>query len=96
MNDIQPSLATLRRKIEAVRKSGGIDLSADEDLSIAVMNLVSIEEHFCFTGMKTDEPDYFDLMDEVRSMRKALLARLIDRHEGETWCIAKHLLATTM
>jgi len=24
------------------------------------------------------------------------LARLIDKHEGETWCIGKHLLATTM
>ena len=96
MNDIQPSLATLRRKIEAMRKSGGIDLSADEDLSIAVMNLISLEEHFYFTGVKTDKPEYFDLLQEVRAIRKDLLARLIDRHEGETWCITKHLLATTM
>jgi len=46
--------------------------------------------------VKTDKPEYFDLLDEVRTLRKELLARLIDRHEGETWCIAKHLLATTM
>jgi hypothetical protein len=60
------------------------------------MNLVSLEEHFFFTGMRTDSDHYFDLLDEVRSTRKALLAKLVDKHEGETWCIAKHLLATTM
>lgn len=91
-----PTLDALRRKIEALRKSGTIDLSAEEDLSIAVMNLISLEEHFFFTGMKTENDDYFRFMDEVRSTRKALLEKLIDRHEGETWCITKHLLATTM
>ncbi len=91
-----PTFDALRHKIEALRKSGTIDLSAEEDLSIAVMNLISLEEHFFFTGMKTDNPEYFDFMEEVRSTRKALLEKLIDRHEGETWCITKHLLATTM
>lgn len=91
-----PTLDALRRKIEALRNSGTIDLSAEEDLSIAVMNLISLEEHFFFTGMKTENDDYFRFMDEVRSTRKALLEKLIDRHEGETWCITKHLLATTM
>jgi hypothetical protein len=87
---------TLRRKVDAVRDAGKVDLSLDEDLSIAIMNLISLEEHFFFTGMKTDDAQYFDLLEEVRAMRKELLARMIDRHEGETWCIAKHLLATTM
>jgi len=91
-----PTFDALRRKIEALKKSGSIDLSAEEDLSIAVMNLISLEEHFFFTGMKTENPEYFDFMNEVRSTRKALLEKLIDRHEGETWCITKHLLATTM
>ena len=91
-----PTFDALRRKIEALKKSGTIDLSAEEDLSIAVMNLISLEEHFFFTGMKTENAEYFDFMDEVRSTRKALLEKLIDKHEGETWCITKHLLATTM
>ncbi len=91
-----PTFDALRHKIEALKKSGTIDLSAEEDLSIAVMNLISLEEHFYFTGMKTENPEYFDFMEEVRSTRKALLEKLIDRHEGETWCITKHLLATTM
>jgi hypothetical protein len=83
-------------RIEGLKRSGGIDLSAEEDLSVAVMNLVSLEEHFFFTGMRTGDDGYFDLLDEVRATRKVLLARLIDRHEGETWCAAKHLLATAM
>jgi len=91
-----PSFDALRRKIETLKKSGNIDLSAEEDLSIAVMNLISLEEHFFFTGMKTENAEYFDFMNEVRSTRKALLEKLIDKHEGETWCITKHLLATTM
>ncbi|OGY58100.1 MAG: hypothetical protein A3D47_00480 [Candidatus Colwellbacteria bacterium RIFCSPHIGHO2_02_FULL_43_15] len=84
------------KKIEAMKKSGEVDLSTEEDLSLAVMNLVSLEEHFFFTGVKTNKPGYFDLLGEVREVRKALLGRLIDAHEGETWCISKHLLATTM
>ena len=86
----------LLRKIEEARRSRAIDLSADEDLSIAVMNLVSLEEHFFFTGMRTGGDEYFDMLDEVRAMRKELLAKLVDRHEGESWCASKHLLATTM
>lgn len=81
---------------EAVAKVGAVDLSTEEDLSIAVMNLVSLEEHFFFTAEKTGHGGYFDLLNEVRSARKALLARLIPKTEGETWCISKHLLATTM
>ncbi len=86
----------LVKKIEALKKFGSVDLSTEEDLSIAVMNLVSLEEHLFFTGSKTEKPEYFDLISEVREARKALLGRLVSRHEGETWCISKHLLATTM
>lgn len=86
----------LVKKIEKMKKSGEIDLSTEEDLSIAVMNLISLEEHFFFTAEKTHKSEYFDLLKEVREVRKALLGRLVDRHEGETWCISKHLLATTM
>jgi len=92
----QPAFEALLQRIESLKGSKAIDLSTEEDLSIAIMNLISLEEHFFFTGVKTDKPHYFDLLQEVRAIRKDLLARLIDRHEGETWCITKHLLATTM
>ena len=78
------------------KKSAGADLSTAEDLSIAVMNLISLEEHFFFTGVKTEKNEYFDTALEVREVRKALLTKLMPNHEGETWCISKHLLAATM
>ncbi len=83
-------------KIEKIKATGGVDLSAAEDLSLAVMNLISLEEHFFFTGAKTGDGSYYDLSGEIREMRKTLLAKLMDKHEGETWCATKHLLATTM
>ncbi|MFA5870785.1 MAG: hypothetical protein WC842_02770 [Candidatus Paceibacterota bacterium] len=86
----------IKQKIEGMKKKGDVDLSLDEDLSIAIMNLVSLEEHFFFTAEKTKKDDYFDLLRETREMRKELLGKMIDAHEGETWCISKHLLATSM
>ena len=83
-------------KIEQARKEGGVDLSTAEDLSLAVMNLISLEEHFFFTAEKTKKDSYFDTAQEIRSLRKQFLAELMPNNEGETWCIAKHLLATTM
>lgn len=84
------------RKVDDMKKQDKLDLSADQDLSIAVMNLVSIEEHFFFTGAKLGKPEYFDLLAEVREMRKGLLKKLVGETEGEVWCISKHLLAASM
>lgn len=95
-NGMHNKLEDLLKKVEEMKKSGTVDLSTEEDLSLAVMNLISLEEHFFFTAEKTQKPEYFNLMGEVREMRKALLGRMVNKHEGETWCITKHLLATTM
>lgn len=92
----EKNFKNLVEKIEEIKKGKTYDLSLEEDLSIAVMNLISLEEHFFFTGVKTDKPEYFQLLDETRAIRTELLAKMIDRHEGETWCVSKHLLATTM
>lgn len=89
-------IKTLIDKVEKMKKSGGVDLSTEEDLSLAIMNLVSLEEHFFFTGAKTGKTEYFDMLEEIRNTRKELLAKMIDKNEGETWCISKHLLATAM
>jgi hypothetical protein len=83
-------------KIDDLKKQNKMDLSSDQDLSIAIMNLVSLEEHFFFTGAKLDKPEYYDLLAEAREMRKELLGRLIKEYEGEVWCISKHLLAASM
>ena len=86
----------LVEKVKKLQASGNFDLSLEEDLSIAVMNLISLEEHFYFSAQKTGKSDYLDLLKETREVRKSLLAKMIPQHEGETWCITKHLLAATM
>jgi len=83
------------RKIEEV-KNGEADLSRDEDLSIALMNLISLEEHFYFTAMKTENGKYLEMLNSVRELRKMLLGKIIVNPEGEEWCISKHLLASSM
>lgn len=83
-------------KVKAVEKGEKLDLSSDEDLSIAVMNLISIEEHLFFSGGKTGNAKYYDLLFQVREMRKLLLKKIIKDYEGEEWCISKHLLAGCM
>ena len=83
-------------KIESLKEKAGVDLSTAEDLSLAVMNLISLEEHFFFTGVKIKKDEYFDTSLEIREIRKSLLAELMPHNEGETWCISKHLLAATM
>lgn len=84
------------QKVQDAKKESKVDLSSGEDLSIAVMNLVSLEEHFFFTAEKTGKGKYLDLLSKVRNMRKSLLAKIVKEPEGEVWCISKHLLATSM
>ena len=84
------------QKVDEMKKQEKMDLSSDQDLSIAIMNLVSIEEHFFFTGAKLGKPEYYDMIKDVREMRKELFKKIIKEYEGEVWCISKHLLAASM
>jgi len=86
----------LLERIKKVGKEGNLDLSSDEDLSIGIMNLISIEEHLFFTAQKTGKVKYYEVLKEVREMRKNLLKMIIKDYEGEVWCISKHLLAASM
>ncbi|HBF66901.1 MAG TPA: hypothetical protein DDW36_00555 [Candidatus Magasanikbacteria bacterium] len=83
------------KKIEK-SKQGDVDLSRDEDLSIALMNLISLEEHFYFTAMKTNNQEYLELMKSIRDMRKKCQKVIVKNPQGEEWCISKHLLAASM
>ena len=83
-------------KLDAAKKVNPKDLSSDQDLTIAIMNLISIEEHLMFSGAKTGKHEYYDLINEVREMRKNAMLKIIPAYEGEVWCISKHLLAASM
>ena len=83
-------------RIDSSKKLNPKDLSSDQDLTIAIMNLISIEEHLVFSGAKTNKNSFYDLIEEVRELRKTLLQKIIPSYEGEVWCISKHLLASSM
>ena len=83
-------------RIDASKKVNPKDLSSDQDLSIAIMNLISIEEHLVFSGAKTGKTAYYDLIKDIRETLKNLLQKIIPSYEGEVWCMSKHLLATSM
>lgn len=82
-------------KIERA-KEGSVDLSIDEDLSIGLMNLISLEEHFYFSAMKTNDQKYLDMLNSIRKVRTDLMKRVVKNPKGEEWCISKHLLAASM
>ena len=49
----QKKIEELVKKVQE-GKNSELDLSLGQDLSIALMNLVSLEEHFFFSGAKTE------------------------------------------
>ena len=83
-------------RIDNAKKKNPKDLSSDQDLTIAIMNLISIEEHLIFSGAKTGKNSFYDMVQDIREMRKNLMLKIIPSYEGEVWCISKHLLATSM
>lgn len=96
MNNKIKNLDEFIKKVDDMKKQEKMDLSSDQDLSIAIMNLISIEEHFFFTGAKLNKTEYYDMIKDVREIRKELLKKIIKEYEGEVWCISKHLLAASM
>ncbi len=96
MDDLVKKIEEFKNKKYLPAGRQGADLSSDEDLSIAVMNLISLEEHFYFTAQKTKKDKYYKYVEQIREIRKRMLAKMIPQNEGETWCISKHLLAASM
>jgi DNA-binding cell septation regulator SpoVG len=90
------SLKEFIEKVDNIKKANPLDLSSDQDLSIAIMNLISIEEHLVFSGAKTQDASFYDLINPIREHRKELLKKIVKTYKGEVWCISKHLLAGCM
>lgn len=83
--------------IEKIKDKNSLDLSLGEDLSIALMNLVSLEEHFLFSFVKTENKKYLEFLEQTRELRKKLMLKIVKKDDdSEKWCISKHLLATSM
>ena len=99
MKNEKLSMEEMIEKIDSAKKVNPLDLSSDQDLSIALMNLISLEEHFFCSGGKTGKTYFYDMINTIRDMRKTLMERIVKKstaENGEVWCISKHLLAATM
>ncbi|MBI2128894.1 hypothetical protein HYU07_01510 [Candidatus Woesearchaeota archaeon] len=94
--NIKMDVNELVKRASELKSKGKVDLSSDEDLSIALMNLISIEEHMYFSAMKTNKKSYIELLNQIRELRKNLLKEIVKEPEGEVWCISKHLLGASM
>ena len=79
-----------------LEKGHQLDLSSGEDLSIAIMNLIGIEEHMFFTSQKLGDTKYIDVLNTAREMRKELMKKIVKEGQGEVWCTSKHLLSASM
>lgn len=86
----------LVKKINEMKDTNKLDLASGEDLSIGIMNLISLEEHFFFSYGKTQDKKFLDMLNDVRKMRAELMKDIVKDPQGEIWCISKHLLAASM
>ena len=83
--------------ISEIKEKNELDLSAGEDLSIALMNIVSLEEHSFFSYIKTKDDKFLEILEICRELRKRLLAKIVKKDDdSERWCMSKHLLASSM
>ncbi len=83
-------------KAKSLEKGHQMDLSSGEDLSVAIMNLIGIEEHMFFTSQKLGDTKYIDVLNTAREMRKELMKKIVKEGQGEVWCTSKHLLSASM
>ena len=83
-------------KTKQIEKGHKLDLSLGEDLSVAIMNLIGIEEHMFFTSQKLGDTKYIDILNTAREMRKELMKKIVKEGQGEVWCTSKHLLSASM
>lgn len=83
-------------KAKNLEKGHQMDLSSGEDLSVAIMNLIGIEEHMFFTSQKLGDTKYIEVLNTAREMRKELMKKIVKEGQGEVWCTSKHLLSASM
>lgn len=92
----QKDIEKFINKTKELEKGHQLDLSSGEDLSMAIMNLIGIEEHMFFTSQKLGNTKYIDVLNTAREMRKELMKKIVKEGQGEVWCTSKHLLSASM
>ena len=69
------------KKINEIKLKDSLDISAWEDLSIGLMNLVSLEEHCFFSYVKTQDEKFLEMLNIVRELRKKLFVLIVKKDD---------------
>ena len=70
------------------KKVNPLDLSSDQDLTIAIMNLIKLEQLLGGAG--------YDAAGAIRDMRHKLMSRIITDRRSDLWRVSQELLGDTM
>lgn len=70
------------------KKVNPLDLSADQDLTIAIMNLIKLEK--LLDGVDTSGG--YDMSGAIRDMRHRLMGRVVSDTDGDLWNMSLYLL----
>ena len=71
---------------DMAKKVNPLDLSSDQDLTIALMNLIHISDFYALDG---------DMGKILNEMTDDLMSRIVDK-DGKKWDASRHLLAESM
>lgn len=80
------SISKAVEKADSAKKANPLDLSSDQDLTIALMNLAVLERNFGLSG---------ELMDVVCDIRQDLMKKIV-APSSDKWEVTKYLLAESM
>ena len=83
-----------RREKERSEEYG--DVESESDLFFAVANLACAEEHLARCAMKLGDKRYSATRRLVRGVRSEAMKALLGDVKAESWCVAKHLLISTV
>lgn len=74
-----------------------LDISKDEDLCNFIANCLGAEQHLCSSAALPNGEKFIAPLQKMREMRREAMAKLLPADaEGQTWCLVKHLLASSM
>ena len=96
INNIEKEFKDKVYQAQDKNRENKADVFMEHDLAIGVMNLIEAELHLFFTGAKTGKTEYYDMINDVREIRKEMMKKIITKYEGEIWCTCKHLLTSSI
>lgn len=79
-----------------VEKNVESDLGLKSEMSMAIANLVNMEEHLSMTVASTGDIKHLEVLSEIRKLRANYMKQYVGnvKLRGQLWCFLKHTFAT--